>query len=387
MRCGWRLTLIAVFVAVTTVGLAGEAQVQAIPNQTDLTTLANDQFTKVQQLTSEIAGIGAFRADTRNVVMLPAEMAAARGNIETKLRTELSGGLVDVKLSQFTTDGLARLGEELGTRAGSHIPLQYGFLMSYDAATDKYLIETDAPASVLVPLMAAHPGQLTTKWAKSEAEGRFDDQAPFYGAASVSDGNATCTAGVAVQDNSGKRYMTTAGHCFQLNESISISGDNNYVGTVTYRNTNRDTELLYTNPYPLGSYYNGFIWTGGYKTSPASMPVAGSQYPYYGQSNIYTSGQTTFNQGGRQIKQLNINYCPAGQQTCVSDNTGFTYCCGTFTQPGDSGAPIYVINGSRKAIIIGLHVGKTYDSAGQVVMVGVTMGSVLHAYSLSMVTQ
>jgi len=32
-------------------------------------------------------------------------------------------------------------------------------------------------------------------------------------------------------------------------------------------------------------------------------------------------------------------------------------------------------------------VGKTYDSAGQVVMVGVTMGSVLHAYSLSMVTQ
>lgn len=83
---------------------------------------------------------------------------------------------------------------------------------------------------------------------------------------------------------------------------------------------------------------------------------------------------------------MKINWCGAGTNSCISQNTGFAYSGGTTTSSGDSGGPIYSVNWSNKAVIAGLHAGVTILANGTRIMIGVGIDAVLKSYNVSLMT-
>ncbi|USX56325.1 S1 family peptidase [Lentzea sp. HUAS12] len=343
--------------------------------------LAASQFHQVDLLSEELSALGTFRDGVRNVVMMPAEKADSIGIVRSRINAQLTGALIDVRASQFTTDRIKFLGSQTGPRESSGIPVEYGYTTLYVAEKDRYVIQTDAPSSLLEPLLKKYPGELATEWGETVAEHRYNDTFPFNGATSVVTNAGICTVGAAVRDRSGSSFMTIAGHCVgAVGEKVYVTDTKRFIGTVAYINRRLDIALLSGS----NSSYNMRIWTGGYRESESSLLVGGGSYTYRGMRNLYTSGQTTYNQGNHYVTDSGTNHCLSGQNTCILDNRGFMYDGGRHTTSGDSGAPVYYINGDGKVVVVGSHSGHTTDANGVRKMFGVQMGYVLSAYTLSM---
>ncbi|WP_090069581.1 hypothetical protein [Lentzea flaviverrucosa] len=353
---------------------------QASP-QIDLAALAEAQLPVVSEISADFGALGVFRDSGRNVVMLPADRAQDREAVTSRLVGRFDAAQVEVRISRFTTELVEHLQEVAGTRAGNGISENYAFVSFYSAELDKYLIQSDAPAEVLEPIVAAHPGKVAVEQVEIGFDGRFDDIAPFYGAIAITDQQSVCTGGVVVTNPRGETYLTTAGHCFDLYDTISTAGAvQSTVGKLNFIARNRDAALIRVTG---GS---GRIWSGGYASSTSSLPVGGHANPYPGQTGVYSSGQTTFNQPNRKIGLAAMNFCPAGGLPCTTDGSGFSYTGGANFAGGDSGAPLYYLK-NGKAIILGTHSGYTIDSRGRYTGFGTKISSVLSTFTLTLPTQ
>ncbi|MFN8098427.1 MAG: hypothetical protein U0Q21_09090 [Dermatophilaceae bacterium] len=231
----------------------------------------------------------------------------------------------------------------------------YSFGSYIDAKTGEFVLQTDAPASVVARLTdlrttraAAGAHVRTTHAAVSDHYNRRDDTPPFYGGGGIwSSGSGTCSSGYTVTYG-GYKYMITAGHCFPDGATVlTESGAQNY-GIVwgrrlpTLGSGPRDMEIVYTRSYAAR------IFTGGV-TSSSSAQVVGAGDAVQGYTNYCHSGRTTGENCGHTATDVNAQVCT--QTGCKSPVVAFTG--GVLSQPGDSGSPFYVKNTSNQAWIRG----------------------------------
>lgn len=348
----------------------------------ELTAIAEAQFEPLEELAAPDGALGVYRNGTDNVVVIPAEMANDVDAFQELLDSQLEDVVDEIRVSRFTTARLTELQELLGSREATGIGEEYSIVEEYLPESDTYDIQTEAPASITDPLLAAYPGELSVQWGTAESYGRFDDTAPYYGAGAVSNSNKRCTAGVAVLNSSGDSLMTTAGHCYGLNEVIWNGDKSDVIGLVTARGGSYsvDTEVMSSS-----SEYQARIWTGGTTDSGSSIAVGGKATVTSGTRNVYASGATTLNRLRGTVKSASVNFCFVGGSCIVNGGNGFEYADGVNNAPGDSGGPIFVLNSANKAIILGLVVGGVTTKSG-FRNVGVKIDPALRYYGVTLRT-
>ena len=97
----------------------------------------------------------------------------------------------------------------------------FGF--GYEPASGKMVVQSSAPEGDFATLEKAYPGLVTYRpgsWGR--AADWTNDAQPHWGGAWLQGGGFNCTSGYAIEDNSGHRYMMTAGHCFADGTSTNM---------------------------------------------------------------------------------------------------------------------------------------------------------------------
>jgi hypothetical protein len=233
---------------------------------------------------------------------------------------------------------------------------KYTFGTYVDATTGKVVIDTNAPADVVSSLTATSTaarqgsGAVQVKVNKQRTTDlwhRRDDIPSYYGGGGLLASGALCSAGYAVTNSTGNRWVVSAGHCYAIGTRVNTESNLRYFGTVTNRalaslgQAGLDMELL------SGSSYAGRIFTGGV-TSTTSIPVVSAGSASVGYNNYCHSGRTTGENCGHTAVSTNAQVCT--QTGCKSPVIAFTG--GVLSQGGDSGSPFYAKD-SRGAFIRG----------------------------------
>ncbi|MCI3273509.1 S1 family peptidase [Streptomyces cylindrosporus] len=386
---------------VSTPAWAGSSATQASAS----TELSQHDWTQLGKIQAQHSVLGI--ADTGAVLRLPAGASAGeKAKVEAQLPADAH---TVVRTSRFSQSQLDRIQKTATARDWNSDADKYGLATTYDATTDKVIINTDAPASVTRALAEKYPGALEVRQARLESQRtRFGDAQPFWGGdaliGSEGSGAASCTAGFAVkQKATGHLYMTTAGHCYGLNTHVYSRGQNNgwgnWVGQVTRRNRDIDTELIQNTLTSAG--YDSFIFTGGLASSGATHFVHGTESPSVSRK-VCVSGSVSFNHCGHPISNTSYSICYSGGIDCIKNGQGFlydrggtypTYNNGKLTQGGDSGAPIYTTDDTDSAAwIVGGHSGLIYTSSGACScsvphMVGVSEYAIVNNLGVSVLTR
>lgn len=236
-----------------------------------------------------------------------------------------------------------------------------------DPATGDVVVESDAPRSVLGPLVSLEGvkgarGVAVRTLARpvKDAWHRRDDVAPYYGGGGLSASGALCSAGYAVKNAAGTRFMVTAGHCYADGTQVRTESGANVVGTVSGRALASlghgpvDMELL------GGSSYSGRVFTGGV-TSTSSAPVVAAGNAVAGYNAYCHSGRTTGEQCGHTATSTTAQVCTASG--CKSPVIAYTG--GVIQQGGDSGGAFYAKD-SNGGIWIRGHVIASSSTTGYV---------------------
>jgi len=406
-----RLTLMATVTGVLalgapTVALAAATGPAAASTSADTSAEpSQSQWKQLDKIATTRSALGV--ADSGTVVRLAAGTSAAE---KAKVQALLPAGTqTTVRASQFSKAALGRIQKTVTARTWNGDADKYGVATSYDAKTDKVTVLTDAPASVTNSLTSAYPGAVEVQPARLEPQqSRFADAQPFWAGAALigkeGDASYKCTAGFAVkQTSTGHLYMTTAGHCYSILTHVYSRGQNdgfgNWVGQVTRRNQNIDTELLSGN---TAKPYDSFMFVGGSASSGASMFVHGTEAPENG-TKVCVSGSVSFNHCGHPISNSSFSICYSGGINCIKNGKGFlydkggtnypTYDNGKLTQAGDSGAPIYTTDDTESgAWIVGGHSGVTWLAGGPCHcstehMVGVNIEAIRQDLGVEVVTR
>lgn len=182
----------------------------------------------------------------------------------------------------------------------------------------------------------------------ADTDNRFNDIEPYYGAISLTNGGAQCTGGIKVKYN-GKTALTTAGHCFDVNNKVKnhVWENNNYeVGGVFKKNSGHDIELIDTGVGDVG--LDGKFWLDG--TAFLKVSTIGPVIP--GATGLAFSGQTSGVVSGLTIEQHNEAFTlPNGQGIIPSPFYLSEPCLCLGAQSGDSGAPVYYTSGGVTQVI------------------------------------
>ncbi|KPI28861.1 hypothetical protein OK074_6843 [Actinobacteria bacterium OK074] len=347
-------------------------------------------------------------ADTGSVVRLAAGTSAAE---QAKVRAQLPTGTgTAVRTSKFSAGELSKIQKTVTARDWNSDADKYGVATSYDPATDKVTVYTNAPSSVTKSLTKAYPGAVDVQQSRLEAQNsRFADAQPFWGGTALigseSSGKYKCTAGFTVESRAtGAEYMTTAGHCYNNLTHVynrrTNDTDGNWVGQVTRRNQNIDTELMYAQS---NSAYAPYIFTGGNASSESNDWVYGTEAPALN-TKVCVSGSVSFDHCGHPIVDTSFSICYSGGINCIKDGKGFlyerggtnwpAYDNGEITQGGDSGAPIFVEDHTQSAAwIVGSHSGLIWTAGGnncgctKPQMVGVNVQKIVGDMGVDVVTK
>ena len=230
---------------------------------------------------------------------------------------------------------------------------KYTFGTYEDATTGKIVVDTNAPTKLVDSLTtvgsatsaatqrSAGPKVQVNKKSVSDQFNRRDDTPSFYGGGGLLASNALCSAGYAVTNASGNRWMVSAGHCYAIGTRVNTESNVRYFGTVTNRalaslgQAGLDMELLNGQPYA------GRIFTGGV-TSSSSIPVVSAGSAVVGYTNYCHSGRTTGEQCGHTAVSTTAQVCT--QTGCKSPVIAFRG--GVLSQGGDSGSPFYAKDAS-----------------------------------------
>lgn len=243
-----------------------------------------------------------------------------------------------------------------------------------------YVEQDSSQLIILVPTEHVHKAKRHLKrWrgmyrliptsARLTAGSRYRDTQPHFGAAAISRGLKSCTAGFIVRDAVFGRGAVTAGHCFTLDKNASefekgVSSSYETYGTQGY------TPYLASASIP--SWDVAFIRPEGEVFSrearihtdpgyPSSRKVKGATAPIQGDL-VCVSGRTRGSRCGIQI------IGKVGEDVDLSHKlTRGLWIAESFdaSQPvlrdGDSGGPIYRRLGGSDASIVGMAVGDNLE--------------------------
>ncbi|MEV8459819.1 MULTISPECIES: DNRLRE domain-containing protein [Streptomyces] len=276
------------------------------------------------------------------------------------------------ELVEHSVTALESVRDEVLQLPESELPGVSGLRLAYvDAAENRVVVETETAAPGLVTALGERYGTDTVAVSVTpgadavEAQAnRQYDTSPYYGGARIHSDLTTssavwCTAGFAWRYD-GKWYMVTAGHCTSGNGAITNPSGTDYIGPVVRDNWKNG----YGSVKLAGqSYYSGDlslyrvnsdsaatprIYKGG-KTSSSSRSVYG-YWTRWAQSGdqVCTGGMMTGEMCGWKITatQATIHYSggTTAKNMVVAKKTS-----GSCTIKGDSGAPVYTVNGSGEA--------------------------------------
>jgi hypothetical protein len=295
-----------------------------------------DVAAAAERIDSEGSALGSYWDPSRGELVIAVGPDSNLGDAEAQKLAGSPSRLQRLDIDKKTVDAIR---EQIAGREFSPEAPKYSYASHLDLETGKVVLETDAPASVTDPLAKQFPDAIERREQKTVQDlfHRRDDISPFWGGASIQSGGGTCTAGFTVRKPSGARFLTTAAHCYAVGATVRTP-TSRFVGSVTERGTlnsfwfwdNRDMELI------GGSSYAGRIYVGGV-TSSSSKAVVGAGDPVAGFTGYCTSGQTTGEQCNQTVQSTQAIVCTqTGCKWPVIEYTGGP------SQPGDSGAPLYL---------------------------------------------
>jgi hypothetical protein len=197
----------------------------------------------------------------------------------------------------------------------------------------------------------------------------YNDTTPYYGGARIysrltSNSASWCTAGFPWK-YSGKWYMVTAGHCTTGNGAIMNPSHSDYIGPVVrdnwkngYGSVKLSGQGYYSGDLALyrinsDSSASARIYKGG-KTSTSSRPV----HDYWRRwaqegDKVCTGGMMTGEKCGWKVTDTQVNFTYSGgtraKNMVVAKKTS-----GSCTINGDSGGPVYTVDGSGRAFAKGI---------------------------------
>jgi hypothetical protein len=336
-----RITLTTALAVVAMLASAGTALAQkpaepAAPRVVAPDAAAAARASKVADKTSALGSY--YDADSGEQVVV-----AGRKSRLTEAAVDKAVG-APARLERLTITGATvdAIRDKLVARDFSPAAKKYSYGGYLDLESGKFVLTTNAPAAVTDELTDDHPGTIDLRHdTVRDMFHRLDDVPSYWGGASImSPGVGTCSNGFTVQ-RGGQRFMTTASHCFGLGAGV-FTPTNRFVGTVVQRGQlgspfpwdNRDTELI------GGSSYAGRVYDGGI-FSTTSKGVVGAGDPVPGFTGYCTSGQTSGERCGITVQSTEAIACTAtGCKWPVISYTGGP------SQPGDSGAPMYLPSGT-----------------------------------------
>jgi hypothetical protein len=227
----------------------------------------------------------------------------------------------------------------------------YAYASYLDRRTGRVQLLTDAPRAVTAPLTTRFAGRLVLRsGAPHDDIARPADVAPFWGGASIRSGDYVCSAGFTVRDRTGKRFLATAGHCFERGAHVRTRDRPIRVGSVVRRAPIPpfDMELI------GGQTYGAAISTGNHGASSRRW-ITGAADPIAGATGYCRSGQTTGEQCGQTILSVDAQVCT--ETGCKSPVVVYTGGTAGASALGDSGAPLYLpAADGRTAQVAGLHI-------------------------------
>ncbi len=346
------------------------------------------RITKKKTFVTWIATAAAVAALGAGSAQAQAASAVGKGQVESsrtqadpavlaKDRAAAKGAVTSVASRSALTKVQARIAAYVAKKGTT-----YTFGTYADPATGDVVVDTNAPDSLVTartnlksdPSLAAVKVH-TRKGKTTDAYHRRDDVPSFYGGGGLLASGSLCSAGYAVQNWWGTRFMVTAGHCYANGTNVNTESNLRRVGTVS----GRALASLGSGPVDMellgGQSYAGRIFTGG-TTSSSSIPVVAAGSAVVGYSNYCHSGRTTGEQCGHTATSVTAQVCTAtGCKSPVIAYTG-----GTIQQGGDSGGAFYAKDGSG-AWIRG-HVIASSSTVGYVE----TWTKVASRYGVSIVT-
>lgn len=197
-----------------------------------------------------------------------------------------------------------------------------------------------------VPLEITKGDRLSTahRWNDGQSTGIFSGGAAILN----NDNGARCTTGFGVTNGS-QEYILTAGHCGRTGGIMSNGNWSRQIGTASNEHVAHDLLLIPSN-------VDHFIWDGGATTNMFVKSTTGWDWARTGETVCF-SGTTS----GAQCGILNSSnftyaYCDTdiyGNRECYNDLIYATR-TGTVCQGGDSGAPVFTLNGASSVIAKGI---------------------------------
>ncbi|ALG12503.1 hypothetical protein AOZ06_41600 [Kibdelosporangium phytohabitans] len=329
---------------------------------------------KVETIAKANSALGHYydEAAKQYVVTLPAESKATAAAFQS------AGAATRVVHSEFTTQQVTTANSAITQHTWHPAAKKYNYVFYFDPRRDAISLASNAPADVVAPLEKATPGLIYYHYETNVGRdfNRQDDPAPHWGGSLMTPfvNGPICSAGFAVQDGFGNRYMATAGHCFPNGTQLR-SG----LGTYSFG--------TFANPtYPLddlgiiaGSTYQGYVYGGNQISSNARLVYGGGTAVLNTFANYCRSGATTGEQCGNKVVAENGTVCTAG--ICTGNQYVYRG-SGVPSAGGDSGAPLYAVSTDNRGVfVIGIHTGR-----GGADMLAEPYSSLIAAYGLTAVT-
>jgi hypothetical protein len=243
--------------------------------------------------------------------------------------------------------GLSRARAAIERRLAAHVQRRApgeSFGLYSDTRRGKVILETNAPAAAVAEVVGTDAAMVEVRsQAVTDYFSRRDDISPYWGGAGIRTASSICSAGYAVRNGAGTRFMVTAGHCAPNGATETTELNGRVFGTVSGNGLpSKDMELL------GGQSYGSAIYGGGVD-SASGYHVAGAGDPVVGFANYCHSGRTTGENCGHTAVSTTATVCTTSG--CKFPVTAFQG--GVLPQGGDSGAPFFVGGGGTDKHIRG----------------------------------
>src|SRR6476646_57028 len=336
---------------------AGGPQAELTKKQEKLIALAQKLEEKGKAKGSDFAGVS-IDPDTQTVNLFRKDKSKGHG-----LNSVPTGVKIDVHAAKFSraemvgaSDQITRDAQQL---ADQHIGVEAIGPSVDGSGIDVTVFATGADLDKASEALKGKYGTIvadvhgddtkTSQSAQFFAEFRFNDYAPWYGGDRISTSTLSCTTGFAAVYN-GLPAMLTASHCGGVGTGFwngpTSSNGWNFMGNVTYSNSNTDVASIQV------SSYSNYINVGSNPQAPTQLLINGWQSPVVGQY-LCQSGSFTGEVCGLRVVDTNQYVCQSwvlwfctSYQGPIADVINYLGPSYYSAGHGDSGGPVYLRMGS-----------------------------------------